>query len=311
MVASAAVRAEAAPSRDRTATLTVEFHSVSTGPGLGCPHPNQRPRSILAPPLTNGIHSVWRRRGSSDSHPNRRARLIVCHHSPSEFTAFRVVAERPIPPRIGRPCSSALRRSPSTFTGFRVVAEWVVHTRIGALVRARAVPHHRNSQCFESSRSGLSTPESAPLFERRRCSPSRFTAFGVVAERAVHTRIGILIRARAITHRRNSQGSECPRAAISTPGSAPRSTAQRHAPRPAGHVDILPPNRLTTLCIRKVRANIASARQRCGGVDISCRHRLVALWISTVSVGTRLNCGPIEVWTSGIRRDSKPCAIER
>src|SRR5437868_3157631 len=106
-------------------------------------------------------------------------------------------------------------RSPLNFTGFRVVAEWVVHTRIGALVRARAVPHHRNSQCFESSRSGLPTLESAPLFERCRCSPSKFTAFGVVAERAVHTRIGTLVRARAITHRRNSQRFECPRAAIS------------------------------------------------------------------------------------------------
>lgn len=135
-VAGAAVRAEAAPSRDRTATLTVEFHSISTGPGLGCPHPNRRPRSIVAPPLTNGIHSVWRRRGSSDSHPNRRTRLIVCRHSPSKFTVLRVVAER------------------------------AVHTRIDTLVRARAVPHHRNSQCFESSRSELSTPESASSFER-------------------------------------------------------------------------------------------------------------------------------------------------
>ncbi len=280
-VAGAAVRAEAAPSRDRTATLTVEFHSVSTGPRLGCPHPNQRPRSILAPLLTNGIHSVWRRRGSSDSHPNRRTRLIVCRHSPSKFTVLRVVAER------------------------------AVHTRIDTLVRARAVTHHRNSQCFESSRSGLSTLESAPLFGRCRCSPSRFTAFGVVAERAVHTGIGLLIRACAITHRRNSQGSECPRAAISTPGLAPRSTAQPHAPRPDGHVNILQPNRLTTLCIRKVRANVAAARQGRGGVDICCRHRLVALWISTVSIGIRLSGEQIEVWTSGPRRDSKPCAIER
>lgn len=219
---------------------------------MGCPHPNQRRHSIVAPPLTDGIHSVWCRRGSSDSHPNRRARLIVCCPSPSKFTAFRVVAEWAVRPRIGRPCSSA-----------------------------------------------------------RRHSPSKFTAFGVVAERAVHTRIGILIRARAVTHRRNSQGSECPRAAISTPGLAPRSTAQPHAPRPDGHVDILQPNRLTTLCIRKVRANVPAAREGCGGVDISCRHRIVALWISTVSVGIRLSCGPIEVWTSGPRRDSKPCAIER
>ncbi len=281
VVASAAIRAEAPPSCDRMPTLTVEFHSVSTGPRLGCPHPNQRPRSILAPLLTNGIHSVWRRRGSSDSHPNRRTRLIVCRHSPSKFPVLRVVAER------------------------------AVHTRIDTLVRARAVTHHRNSQCFESSRSGLSTRESAPLFGCCRCSPSKFTAFGVVAERAVHTRIGILIRARAITHRRNSQGSECPRAAISTPGLAPRSTAQPHAPKPDGHVDILQPNRLTTLCIRKVRTNVPAAREGCGGVDISCRHRIVALWISTVSVGIRLSCGPIEVWTSGTRRDSKPCAIER
>jgi hypothetical protein len=76
-------------------------------------------------------------------------------------------------------------------------------------------------------------------------------------------------------------------------------------------VDILQPNRLTTLCIRKVRANVAAARLGCGGVDISCRHRLVALWISTVSIGIHMSGGQIEVCTSGARRDSKPCAIER
>ncbi|MGY6239374.1 hypothetical protein [Burkholderia ambifaria] len=76
-------------------------------------------------------------------------------------------------------------------------------------------------------------------------------------------------------------------------------------------MDILPPNRLTTLCIRTVRATSAAAKQGCGGVDISRRHRLVALWISTVSIGIRLSGGQIEVWTSGTRRDSKPCAIER
>ncbi|MET3556142.1 hypothetical protein [Burkholderia sp. 567] len=64
-------------------------------------------------------------------------------------------------------------------------------------------------------------------------------------------------------------------------------------------MDILPPNRLTTLCIRKVRTNVAAAKQGCGGVDISCRHRLVALWISTVSIGIHMSGGPIEVWTSG------------
>ncbi|WP_175696615.1 hypothetical protein [Burkholderia ambifaria] len=63
-------------------------------------------------------------------------------------------------------------------------------------------------------------------------------------------------------------------------------------------MDILQPNRLTTLCIRKVRANVAAARQGRGGVDICCRHRLVALWISTVSIGIRLSGEQIEVWTS-------------
>ena len=84
----------------------------------------------------------------------------------------------------------------------------------------------------------------------------------------------------------------------------------RHARRD-GHVDILPPNRLTRLCTRKLSANVAAATQGSGGVDISCRHRLVALWISTVSVAVRMSGGQIEVWTSGARRDSKPCAIER
>ena len=299
-VAGAAVRAEAAPSRDRTATLTVEFHSVSTGPGLGCPHPDRCPRSIVAPPLTNGIHSVWRRRGSSDSHPNRRARLIVCRHSPSEFTAFRVVAERSIPP-----------------------------PELDALVRARSVAHHRNSQGLGSSRSGLFTLELAPSFER---VPSLTIEIHSVSSRreagCPHPNRHRCSSA-ADAHRRNSQRLESLRSELSTPESASsfervpsliveihrvrsvrgrryphpyrpsRSTAQRLAPRPDGHVDILQPNRLTTLCIRKVRATIAAAKQGCGGVDISCRHRLVALWISMVSVGIRLSCGPIEVWTSG------------
>ncbi len=134
--------------------------------GWVCPHANQRHRSIVVLPLTVGVHSIWSCRGSSDSHLSQRARLIICRPSPSKFTAFRVVAERAVHTRIGRPCSSACRHSPSKFTGFRVVAERVVHTRIGTLVRARAATHHRNSQCFESSWGGLSTPESTPLFER-------------------------------------------------------------------------------------------------------------------------------------------------
>ncbi|WP_099316875.1 hypothetical protein [Burkholderia sp. AU18528] len=76
-------------------------------------------------------------------------------------------------------------------------------------------------------------------------------------------------------------------------------------------MDILPPNRLTRLWIRKLSANVAAATQASGGVDISCRHRLVALWISMVSVAVRMCGGQIEVWTSGTRRDSKRCAIER
>jgi len=190
VVAGAAVRAEAAPSRDRTATLTVEFHSVSTGPGLGCPHPNQRPRSILAPPLTNGIHSVWRRRGSSDSHPNRRTRLIVCRHSPSKFTVLRVVAER------------------------------AVHTRIDTLVRARAVTHHRNSQCCESSRNELSAPESTPLFER---VPSLTIEIHSVSSRreagCPHSNRH-RCSSSADAHRRNSQRLESSRNELPTPESA-------------------------------------------------------------------------------------------
>ncbi|WP_175761074.1 hypothetical protein [Burkholderia ambifaria] len=157
-----------------------------------------------------------------------------------------------------------------------------VHTRIDTLVRARAVTHHRNSQRFELSRIALSTPESTPAFER-------------VPTLTVEIHSVLSVRGRRYLH----------------PYRLSHSTAQRLAPRPDRHVDILPPNRLTTLCIRKVRANVAAATKECGGVDISCRYRLVALWISTVSVGIRLSCGPIEVWTSGIRRDSKPCAIER
>ncbi|CAG9265436.1 hypothetical protein BDI4_900008 [Burkholderia diffusa] len=42
-------------------------------------------------------------------------------------------------------------------------------------------------------------------------------------------------------------------------------------------VDIAPPNRLANLCFRQVRANVAMAGQESGGVDISRRHRLVAL----------------------------------
>jgi len=145
-----------------------------------------------------------------------------------------------------------------------------VHTRIDTLVRARAVTHHRNSQRFELSRIALSTPESTPAFER-------------VPTLTVEIHSVLSVRGRRYLH----------------PYRLSHSTAQRLAPRPDQHVDILPPNRLTTLCIRKVRATIAAAKQGCGGVDISCRHRLVALWISMVSVGIRLSCGPIEVWTSG------------
>lgn len=170
--------------------LTVGFHSVSTGPGLGCPHLNQRPRSIVAPPLTNGIHCVWRRRGSSDSPPNRRTRLIVCRHSPSEFTAFRVVAERPIPPELD------------------------------ALVRARAVAHHRNSQGLGSSRSGLFTPELAPLFER---VPSLTIEIHSVSSRreagCPHSNRHRCSGA-ADAHRRDSQRLESSRNELSTPESA-------------------------------------------------------------------------------------------
>ena len=197
--------------------LTVEFHSVSTGLGLGYPHPNQRRCSIVVSSLTAGIHSVWHRRESSDSHPSRRTRLIVCRHAPSKF-----------------------QRQGSSRSG-------LFTPELDALVRARAVPHRQNSQGLGSSRSGLFTPELAPLFERappltieihsvssrrgagcphpnrhpcssaRRHSPSKFTVFRVVAERAVRTRIDTRVRARADAHRRNSQRFECPRAAISTP----------------------------------------------------------------------------------------------
>ncbi len=229
-VAGAAVRAEPAPSGDSMPTLTVEFHSVSTGLGLGCPHPNRPPRLIVVSSLTAGIHGVWDRRESSDSHPNRRTRLIVCRHSPSKFTAFRVVAER------------------------------AVHDELDARVRSRAVTHHRNSQYFELSRNWLSTPEPALLFERapvltleihsvwscggtscpsrnrRRCSsapmltveihsvssrrgtscphlnrhphssvchhsPLKFTAFRVSVGGDIHTRTGRLVRLRNRTHR--------------------------------------------------------------------------------------------------------------
>ncbi|EDT42680.1 hypothetical protein BamMEX5DRAFT_1563 [Burkholderia ambifaria MEX-5] len=215
--------------------LTIEFHSVSTGLGLGLSTRESAPSFDVVPLLTVGIHSVWSCRGSRDLHPNRRGPLIVCRHSPSKFTAFGVVVER------------------------------AIHTRIGTLVRARAVTHHRNSQCFESSWGGLSTPESAPSFERCRCSLSEFTAFRVVARRAVHIRIGTVVRARVGAHRWNSQGFECLWAAISTPLPASRSTAQRRAPRPDADVDILPPNRLTTLWIRKVSATVAAARHGSGG----------------------------------------------
>ena len=163
-LAGAAVRAEAAPSGDRMATLTVGFHSVSTGLGLGCPHPNQHPDSIVVSSLTAGIHSVWSRRGSSDSHPNRRTRLIGCRHSPSKFTAFGVVAERAVHTvlaplfervpsltieihsvwgRCGTGCprpnrhrgSSACRCSPSKFTGFGVSAHGDIHTPTGVSAR--------------------------------------------------------------------------------------------------------------------------------------------------------------------------------
>ncbi|WP_156441314.1 MULTISPECIES: hypothetical protein [unclassified Burkholderia] len=88
------------------------------------------------PTLTIEIHSVSSGRGSGHPHPGRRPRSIAMHRSPSEFTAFRVVVDR------------------------------AVHTGIGALFRSRAVAHRRISQRFDSSRVGLSTPESAYSFGR-------------------------------------------------------------------------------------------------------------------------------------------------
>ena len=108
----AAVRAEAPPSCDRTPMLTVEFHSVSTGLGRGCPHSDRHPGWIVArrSPLELTVFGVVA--GSSDSRPSRRTRLIVCRHSPPKFTVFRVVSGRS------------------------------VHIRMGTLVRARAAAHH-------------------------------------------------------------------------------------------------------------------------------------------------------------------------
>lgn len=95
--ASAGLRAplftpESATACDTVPTLTVEFHSVSSGRGSGYPHPGRRPCSIAILLLTIGIHSVSSRRGSRCSRRDRRALSIECRRSPSEFTAFRFVA---------------------------------------------------------------------------------------------------------------------------------------------------------------------------------------------------------------------------
>lgn len=199
---------ESALSFDRRLPLTVEFHSVSSHCGVGCPHLNRRPRSI------------------------------------------------------------ACRCSPSKFTGFLVSGGGDVHTRTCA-------SFGRATACIDEPQS--------------------------------------LVRARA----RTPPSAPKPAAAPDTRSQDPRlhgrdeRTALRSNARADSGVDIAPPNRLANLCIRQVRASVAAAGQGSGGVDISRRHRLALLWISTVSAGIRSNRGPIEVWTSALRRDSKPCAIDR
>ena len=101
-------------------TLTVEFHSVWSGRGSGCPHPgaassfdrratahrrnSQRFESSWIAlftqesalsfdrrlPLTVEFHSVSSHRGLGCPHLNRHPRLIACRCSPSKFTGFLV-----------------------------------------------------------------------------------------------------------------------------------------------------------------------------------------------------------------------------
>jgi len=71
-----------------------------------------------------------------------------------------------------------------------------------------------------------------------------------------------------------------------------------------------PTNPVASLCIRSVRVNAGSTPCAISSVDIHRRNPLAALWISTVSVGTRACRMPITVWISRPLRHSKPCAIE-
>lgn len=128
------------------------------------------------------------------------------------------------------------RRSPLNFTASRVLVGRAIHILVGVLVRWRCRAHRWDSQRFESSWIGLFTwnrrsrliamplltvgIHSVPSCRGSGCShrnrharlidgcrsPLNFTVFRVVAGWAAHTRIGILVRARAGAHHRNSQG---------------------------------------------------------------------------------------------------------
>lgn len=293
------VTPESALSCDTVPSLTVEFHSVPSGRGSSCPHPNRHPRSTAVPSLTVASHSVSSGRGSNYPHLNRHPRSIAVQSlTVANHGVWRCrVAGCSHPDRRSR--LIGCRRSPSKCTAFRVVAGWAVHTRIGILVRLRADAHHRNSLEFQRLVWAISKPVPAPRPATRLHAPTNAKAVRALAEAGPST-LKRAVPRRPDAPKRREGGRRCGyRAAESTrkpvhptgederrvvgagirrcgylpPTSTRRAVnfdgERRHPlePRTDRGVDIRPPARLETLCNRMVSAR-ASPKRSPGIVDI-------------------------------------------
>ncbi|CAM2183138.1 hypothetical protein BLAT2472_60360 [Burkholderia latens] len=174
------------------------------------------------------------------------------------FTALRVVVGHAFHTLIDAVVRSPDCRSPLEITVFGVV----VCARIGALVCSGVVAHRRDSQCFESSRGGLST--SKPVF-----------SFDCMPMLTIEKHRVLSVRRRRYPHPcRHSRHAAAERAlALSR-----RPDGRRDSDDARRSVDIPLPNRLANLCIRTVRAKAAPAR------------RSRAVWISLADIDSS-HCG--------------------
>ncbi len=226
------VTPESALSCDTVPSLTIEFHSVPSGRGSSYPHPNRHPRSTAVPSLTVEFHRVPSGRGSSYPHPNRRPRSTAVSSLTVEFHS--------VPSGRGSSCPHPNRHPRSTAVPSLTVASHSVSSGRGS-----NYPHpnrHPRSIAVPSltvANHGVWRCRGAACSHPDRRSPSKCTAFRVVAGWAVHTRIGILVRLRADAHHRNSLDFQCLVWAISKPVPAPRPATRLHAPTNAKAVRAL------------------------------------------------------------------------